>query len=152
MGPEYHHAGAKIHQPNTLSSSYQIRLRSYSPWTGARGAISIWDLQTGQLFSHVFAKGIKLGVFKKGPGNNRYFEKVFGKNHFMAYNPQAVTISKPMKQHMRGLVRLRDMAIVKTIPTHDDYRFNYPQTGGDPVFHFVMYLSEGVQTLGRAYA
>jgi len=140
----------------------------YFAWTDTRGAISIWDFQTGHLFSHVFigAKGnsafpvlssdgsmiavtrnntiqihdtrtgIKLGVFKKGLGNNRYFEVVFGKDHFMAYNPQEATISKPMKHNMRSLVRLRDMAIVKTIPIHEDYRFNYPQTGGDPVFTF----------------
>ncbi|KAK3809494.1 MAG: hypothetical protein J3Q66DRAFT_71227 [Benniella sp.] len=81
----------------------------YFAWTGERGAISIWDFQTGQLFSHVFISaqgnstfpvlssdgsliavtrnntiqihdtrtGIKLGVFKKGLGNNKYFEVVF---------------------------------------------------------------------------
>jgi WD40 repeat protein len=140
----------------------------YFAWTGTGGVISIWDFQTGQLFSHVFTgaqdnavypvlssdgskvtvtrentiqihdtrTGIKLGVFKKGLGNNRYFEVVFGKNHFMAYNPEAATTSKPMKHNMRSLVRLRDMAIVKTIPIHEDYRFNYPQTAGDPVFTF----------------
>ncbi|KAK3809496.1 MAG: hypothetical protein J3Q66DRAFT_354035 [Benniella sp.] len=140
----------------------------YFAWTDAKGAISIWDIQTGQLFSHLFIgaqgnsafpvlssdgsmiavtrnntiqihdtrTGIKLGVFKKGLGNSRYFEVVFGKDHFMAYNPQAATVSKPMKHNMRSLVRLRDMAIVNTIPIHEDYRFNYPQTGGDPVFTF----------------
>ncbi|KAK3809504.1 MAG: hypothetical protein J3Q66DRAFT_354065 [Benniella sp.] len=140
----------------------------YFAWTDARGAISIWDFETGKLFSHVFIgtqgnsafpvlssdgsmiavtrnntiqihdtrTGIKIGVFKKGLGNNRYFEVVFGKDYFMAYNPEAATISKPMKHNMRSLVRLRDMAIVKTIAIHEDYRFNYPQTGSDPVFTF----------------
>jgi hypothetical protein len=85
---------------------------------------------------HDTRSGIKLGVFKKGSGNNRYFEVVFGKEHFMAYNPEAATVSSSMKHNMRSLIRLRDMAIIKTFAVHEDYRFNYPQTGGDPVFRF----------------
>ncbi|KAF9355526.1 hypothetical protein BGX34_010425, partial [Mortierella sp. NVP85] len=140
----------------------------YFAWAGIRGMISIWDFQTGQLFSHVFTgaqdntvfpvlspdgsmiavthnntiqihdtrTGIKLGVFKKGLRSSMYFEVIFGKDHFMAYNPEAATVSKPMKHNMRSLVRLRDMAVVKTIPVHEDYRFNHPQTTSDPVFTF----------------
>jgi len=99
--------------------------------------------------THDTRTGIRLGVFKKGLGNNRYFEVIFGKDHFMAYNPQATPSSKPMKHNMRSLVRSRDMAIVKTIPIHEDYHFNYPQTGGDPVFTFCHVCVLKGQMLGR---
>ena len=52
---------------------------------------------------HDTRTGIKLGVFKNGLGNNRYFEVVFGKDHFMVYNPQAATTSKPMKHNSIAL-------------------------------------------------
>jgi len=110
---------------------------------------------------HDTRSGIKLGVFKKGSGNNRYFEVVFGKDYFMAYNREATTVPKPMKHDpkpmkhdMRSLIRLRDMAIVKTFAIHEDYRFNYPQTGGDPVFRFrrVSLREEAIRLLADTWS
>ena len=139
----------------------------YFAWTGTRGVISIWDFQTGQLFSHVFIgaqgnvaspilssdgskiavtcnntiqihdtrTGIKLGVFKKGLGNNRYSEVAFGNDCFMVHTFEAAEVSRSVKNNLI-LVRLRDMAIVSTMAIHEDYRFNYPQTVGGPVSTF----------------
>lgn len=156
---------ADILTAHTVMTSIHGR---FFAWTSARGAISVWNFETGQLVSHVYIgaqdhaaypvlssdgsmiavtykntiqiretlTGIKLGVFRKGLKNEKYFEPFFLKNHFVVYNPGAATSSWPMKHNRRSLIRLRDMAIDKTIAIHEDYRFQYPQTGGDPVFAY----------------
>jgi hypothetical protein len=35
-----------------------------------------------------------------------YFDVVFGKGYFTAYNPESATITKPTKHNMRSLVRI----------------------------------------------
>ncbi|KAI8599248.1 hypothetical protein EDD21DRAFT_433564 [Dissophora ornata] len=147
----------------------------YFAWTGSRGAISIWDFETGNLVSHHYTgddegvahpslsldgskialtvgkkieirdtmTGIKLGVLKKGLnvrkkglGDEDYFEVLFGKDYFLIYNVEAATVSKPMRHNIRSVVRVRDMAIVKTFYMHEDYDLEYPQSSHAPTFGY----------------
>ncbi|KAF9115492.1 hypothetical protein BGX27_007621 [Mortierella sp. AM989] len=148
--------GAESNPEAALGVMQSIR-GQFIAWTGERGVVSIWDLESrsqisyihvegsnlgasaslskdgsliaisvkGRISIHETISGVKLGEYKGGLGEEKYFEVILEKDYFMLldHNPPKDTDSDIVD---RKIVRISDMSVVKTFPVHKDYMLESP--------------------------
>ncbi|KAF9361019.1 hypothetical protein BGX26_006571 [Mortierella sp. AD094] len=84
----------------------------------------------GRISVHETISGVKLGEYKEGLGEEKFFEVIIERDYFMLLDqrPPEDTNSDMV---MRKIVRISDMSVVKTYPTHKDYSLQFPNSHGD---------------------
>ncbi|KAF9115494.1 hypothetical protein BGX27_007623 [Mortierella sp. AM989] len=156
--------GSEPHLEAALGVMQSLRGQFFA-WTGEKGVVSIWDLESrrqisyihvegsslgasasissdgslvaisvkGRISVHETISGVKLGEYKEGLGEEKFFEVILEKDYFMLldHDPLKDTNSDIAE---RKIVRISDMSVVKTFPIHKDYSLQFPSTHSDQVF------------------
>ncbi|KAF9290059.1 hypothetical protein BGZ68_008017 [Mortierella alpina] len=129
----------------------------YFAWTGSRGVVSVWDLETGRHVSYIPVEdngnsvytqmskdGSKIAISVNGSvaihqtlTGVKLGEHQQGQgddNYFEVVLEQNHFMV--LDQNTRKVVSTRDMSVVKTLPIHPDYKVQYPVPLEDPVFAY----------------
>ncbi|KAF9110507.1 hypothetical protein BGX27_006273 [Mortierella sp. AM989] len=146
----------------------------YCVWSGVKGVVSIWNLKTRKHISYIpvdsanirahlstdgsliaisskgcisiyrTVSGIKLGEYREGIEDERYFEVILEKDHFMFSRP----IGKNDTTHTRHreVVCIRDMTISRRFHLHKDYKLHVPIGSDKQVF---LYSQSGVISMPK---
>ncbi|KAF9435002.1 hypothetical protein BGZ76_007053 [Entomortierella beljakovae] len=145
----------------------------YFAWTGERGVVSIWDIESqsqisyihvegsslgasasisrdgslvaisvkGRISIHEILSGVKLGEYKDGLGEEKYFEVVLEKEYFMLLD-QSPPKDSDNDIVLRKIVRISDMSVVDVLPVHKDYSLECLLND-----HFFLYTQGSVANL-----
>ncbi|KAF9362334.1 hypothetical protein BGX34_006375 [Mortierella sp. NVP85] len=92
--------------------------------------------------------GIKLGVYREGLSEESDIDYVLGQDHFLTFNLQESTVSKPAKHNVRSVVNVRNMSIVKNYDIHEDYYSQYLNAGKTMLFAYTEGSNVTVRNMG----
>ncbi|KAG0212497.1 hypothetical protein BGX28_006264 [Mortierella sp. GBA30] len=139
-----------------LALFLSIRGRHFA-WTGSKGVVSVWDLETGRHVSYIPVEsdgnsvytqmsrdGSKIAISVNGLISihqtttgvklGEHQQRPGEDNYFEVVLEQNHFMV--LDKDMRKVVSTRDMSIAKTLRIHPDYKVQYPVPLGDPVFAY----------------